>query len=80
MSLKPDFIGPVPPETARIAKAACPKGSPFIQMRDELGVLFQDEMFADLFPKDGQPALARLQASVGDPSAIHRRTFRPAGR
>src|SRR5437660_2447770 len=27
-------------------------------MRDELGVLFQDELFAALFPKDGQPALA----------------------
>lgn len=58
MSLKPDIIGPVPQETARVAKAACPKGSTFIQMREELGVLFQDEMFADLFPKDGQPALA----------------------
>lgn len=58
MSLKPDIIGPVPQEAARIAKVACPKGSTFIQMRDEPGVLFQDEIFADLFPKDGQPALA----------------------
>src|SRR5437660_1074258 len=58
MSLKPDPIGPVPAVTARVAKAASPKGSTCIRMRDELGVLFQDEMFADLFPKDGQPALA----------------------
>jgi transposase len=27
-------------------------------MRDELGTLFQDEMFVALFPKEGQPALA----------------------
>ncbi|MBO0778539.1 MAG: transposase, partial [Ktedonobacteraceae bacterium] len=27
-------------------------------MRDELGVIYQDEMFTHLFPKDGQPALA----------------------
>jgi transposase len=54
MSLKPEPIGPVPQETARVAKAACPKGSAFIQMRDVLGVLFEDS----LFPPDGQPALA----------------------
>jgi transposase len=58
MSLKPEPICPVPQETARVAKAAFPKGSTFIKMRDELGVLFQDELFAALFPKAGQPALA----------------------
>src|SRR5712691_4830975 len=58
MSLKPEPIGPVPQETARVAKAAFPKGSTFINMRDEIGVLYQDELFADLFPQDGQPALA----------------------
>jgi len=58
MSLKPEPIGPIPQETARVAKAACPNSSTFIKMRDTLGVLFQDEMFADLFPNDGQPALA----------------------
>ncbi len=35
MSLKPEPIGPVPQETARIAKAAFPKGSLFLRMRDE---------------------------------------------
>ena len=58
MSLKPEPIGPVPEETARLAKAVFPEGSTFIKLRDELGTLFQDEMFAALFPKDGQPALA----------------------
>ena len=29
-----------------------------MQMRDELGVLWEDEDFADLFPTRGQPALA----------------------
>ena len=58
MSLKPEPIGPIPPETARLAKAVFPEGCTFIKMRDELGTLFQDEMFAALFPKDGQPALA----------------------
>jgi transposase len=58
MSLKPEPIGPVPKETVRLAKAVFPQGSTFIKMRDELGTLFQDEMFAALFPKEGQPALA----------------------
>src|SRR6266516_6303586 len=58
MSLKSEPIGPVPQETARLAKAVFPEGSTFIKMRDELGTLFQDEMFTALFPKDGQPALA----------------------
>ncbi len=58
MSLKPEPIGPVPQETVRVAKAAFPKGSLFMRMRDELGVLSQDEAFAALFPQDGQPALA----------------------
>jgi transposase len=58
MSLKPLPIGPVPQETARLAKAVFPEGSTFMKMRDELGTLYQDEMFAALFPKDGQPALA----------------------
>src|SRR6266568_8823025 len=58
MSLKPEPIGPVPAETARLAKMVFPESCPFMQMRDELGTLYQDELFAELFPKDGQPALA----------------------
>src|SRR5436309_356329 len=58
MPLKPETISPVPDLTARVAHAAFPKGSTFIKMRDELGTLFSDEMFAPLFPNDGQPAIA----------------------
>jgi transposase len=58
MSLKPSVIGAVPEETARIARAAFPKGNLYLSLRDELGVLFADSDFADLFPRRGQPALA----------------------
>ena len=57
MSLKPDPIKPVPEETARIARAAFRKGNPLLGLRDELGAIFADADFADLFPKLGQPAL-----------------------
>jgi transposase len=58
MSLKPEPIGSVPQETARIARAAFPKGNLYLRLRDELGTLYEDELFADLFPSRGQPAEA----------------------
>ena len=57
MSLKPTPIQPVPERTARVAKAAFRKGNPLLKLRDELGAIFADEDFADLFPKLGQPGL-----------------------
>src|SRR5260370_31850599 len=64
MSLKPEPIGPVPPETARLAKLVFPAGCPWMKMRDEFGTLYQDEMFAALFPKEGQPALPRWRLAL----------------
>jgi transposase len=58
MSLKPEGIRPVPEETARIARAAYPKGNVFMGMRDELGTNYEDESFATLFSPTGQPAEA----------------------
>src|SRR3712207_6589932 len=58
MSLKPSPIPPVPEATARVAKAAFRKGNPLLNLRDELGAIFADADFADLFPRLGQPGLA----------------------
>ena len=58
MSLKPSLIKPVPELTARIAHAAFPNGNPYLTLRDELGTLYEDEDFAALFPRRGQPGLA----------------------
>jgi transposase len=57
MSLHPHIIEPVPEETARVARAAFPKGHPYLTFRDALGTIFQDEDFAALFPAWGQPGL-----------------------
>src|SRR5713101_8188150 len=57
MSLHPHIIEPVPEETARIARAAFPKGHPSLTFRDALGTIFQDEDFITLFPAWGQPGL-----------------------
>jgi transposase len=56
--LRPQPVGPVPDETARIARAAFPKGHPYLRLADELGSLFTDATFAALFPTHGQPAFA----------------------
>lgn len=56
MSLHPQPIDPIPDETARVARAAFPKGNPYMRMRDELGVFYQDEAFATLFSPRGQSA------------------------
>jgi transposase len=58
MSLKPSLIKPVPDETARVARAAFPNGNLYLSMRDQLGILFCDADFAELFPRRGQPAFA----------------------
>ncbi len=57
MSLHPHTIAPVPDETARVARAAFPKGHPYLTFRDALGAIFQDEDFAALFPAWGPPGL-----------------------
>ena len=58
MSLHPQGIPAVPEETARIARAAFPKGNIYLQMRDELGTMYTDDQFAQLYPADGQPAFS----------------------
>jgi transposase len=55
--LRPRPIEPIPPETARVARAAFPKGHRYLRLADELDTLFRDETFVTLFPPHGQPAL-----------------------
>jgi transposase len=57
VSLKPTPVPDVPELTARVARAAFPKGNPYLRLRDELGPVFRDADFADLYPGRGQPAL-----------------------
>lgn len=56
--LKPQEISEIPAETKRVAKAAFAKGNINMRLRDEFGVLFEDEDFSDLYPSIGQPAIA----------------------
>ena len=59
MSLRPQpSIPPVPDDTTRVARAASRRGSPCLLLRDQLGAVFDDAGFADLYPKRGQPVYA----------------------
>ena len=58
MSLHPQEVPPVPEETIRVARAAFPRGHVFIRMRDELGTIYHDHLFAHLFPAREQPTEA----------------------
>jgi transposase len=59
MTLHPhQYIPEVPESTAKAARAAFRKGNRYMQMRDELGTLFVDEQFKDLFPAVGQTGIA----------------------
>ena len=59
MSLRSQpLIPPVPIDTSRTAHAAFRRGNPYLMLRDELGAMFSDADFADLYPKRGQPAYA----------------------
>ena len=58
MSMKPQPIPVIPAETVRVVRAVFPKCNIYIHLRDSLGTIYQDELFADLFPGRGQPAYA----------------------
>jgi transposase len=58
MSLRPRLVPDIPEETTRVAKAAFPKGNPYMTMRDQLGTFFTDDQFVDLYPANGQLAFS----------------------
>lgn len=54
----------IPAETVRVARAAFPKGNVYLRLRDELGTIFSDEDFADLYSDAGQGGLPAWQLAL----------------
>src|SRR5689334_14322131 len=48
----------------RIARAAFPKGTLCLRIAEELGPLYHDDQFADLFPIRGQPAASPARLAL----------------
>lgn len=64
MSLQPQALYCVPEETARVARAIFPEGNLVMRMYDELGMLFRDTDFADMFAVQGQPAESPVRLAL----------------
>jgi transposase len=64
MSLRPHALEPGPEETARVARAAFPKGNPYLTLRDALGTIFQDDDFTALSSHEGQPGLSAWRLAL----------------
>ena len=65
MSLQPQIVYRVPEETARVARAAFPRGNNlYMRMRDALGTIFDDQQFVHLFSHTGQPAVSPYRLAL----------------
>jgi transposase len=64
MSLPSTSSYSVPEQTRRIARAAFPKSPLCLRLADELGTIFRDQDFADLFPLQGHPAEAPFRLAL----------------
>ena len=62
--LRREGVGEIPEETVRVARAALPKGSLALWLRDDLGSLYQDAAFADLYATAGQPGVTPWRLAV----------------
>jgi transposase len=55
MTLRPQALPPVPEATVAAVQAAFPKGNLYVALRIEFGALYDDQLFADLYPPAGRP-------------------------
>lgn len=78
MCLKPQAIPDVPPEMVRVVRAVFPKGNLYIHLRDDVGTIYQDEFFEDLYP-DRATCLRCLAAGSGHGFPIYGESDGSAG-
>src|SRR5436305_14592541 len=64
MSLQPQSDFAIPEETQRVAHAAFPKGTLCLRIADELGPLYRDDQFTELFPTRGPPAASPARPAL----------------
>jgi transposase len=49
MSMRPQDIPEIPSDTIEVAQAVFPDGNQYMQMREQLGVIYRDHNFVELF-------------------------------
>ena len=55
MTWRSESIPPVPKATAAAVKAAFPKGNVYVDLHEELGSIYRDDLFADFYTNRGHP-------------------------
>jgi len=55
MTWRSTSIPPVPEATAAAVKAAFPKGNVYVDLHEELGSIYRDDLFADFYADRGHP-------------------------
>ena len=69
--MHPQPIGSVPEDTARVAKAAFPKGNVYIEMRNVLGTIYEDEDFSESSSRCGDaPRHRAVEVGFSDGDAV----------
>ena len=58
MSLAPQSFEAIPVETTRVARTAFPHSTRVMQMRDHLGIIYDQSVFETLYPQRGKPVEA----------------------
>src|SRR5215470_4873162 len=76
MSLPPPGPDAIPEETARLARAICQEGTLYMRIRDQLGVIYENQSFVSLFSTRGQPGSGTVEARLGVHFSVHRRLDR----
>src|SRR5215218_2957272 len=80
MTLRPQALPPVPEATVAAVQAAFPKGNLYVDLRGEFGILYDDQLFADLYPPSGRPVeVAPWRLALVVVMQVHRRTHRSPG-
>src|SRR5215475_6864959 len=64
MSMRPRALPEVPDQTAAVARAAFPRGTLAVRIRDELGEVFVDGAFLDAFGVRGRPGISPGQLAM----------------
>jgi transposase len=54
MTLRSQSLPPVPEATVAAGHAAFPKSNLYVELRAESGTLYDDQLFADLYPPSGR--------------------------
>ena len=78
MSVRPRSGAEVPDLAVRVARAANPKGTTAMWVRDRLEGLWSDEDFIGWYPRDGATRLVSGAAGDGVRAAVPGQPVRPA--